>query len=147
MTAFRAPTSCFRGKRRWSAGGLQPGRGSSRWKTEARLVSMTEVSFVQTFCELTEAGLPQRSETGLPKTPFACLGITPRVMLLADVSLLPDQVALELAAIGDDEQLCRPLSARRVFQEDQAGGGVAEISGKTQRLREEGRRDRQKWER
>lgn len=56
------------------------------------------------------------------------------IHLLYFVPRLPDQVALELAAVGDDEQLCGPLSTCCVFQEDQTSGSVAEISWKTQHL-------------
>lgn len=67
------------------------------------------------------------------------------VVVVVFVPLLPDQIALELATVGDHKQLCGPLSTSCVFQEDQASGSVAEISRKTHSLRgDEDETDRKK---
>lgn len=49
---------------------------------------------------------------------------------------LPDQVALKLAAVGDDQELRGPLRTGRVLQEDQARRRVAEVPGETRRLQD-----------
>lgn len=76
-----------------------------------------------------------------PHTDFLTGGFQQKSLLRR---LSPDKVALEPPTERDNEQLRRPLGARRVLQEDQARHCAAEITRKSCNLKTSEQRQNEK---